>query len=148
MATDHIMTDEVKKLLISRLPFSTNAVTDFTPPTYMIKDDSGVLLIPEEFRPVFSIRAFTKLESDTLKKSFVNAKNNDENLIRSTARKATMGWRNMYDVGTGDEIPFEADELGQCTRALFDTLPLVVVSELLNYMSQVSGIIVSEVAGL
>jgi hypothetical protein len=148
-----ILTDDVRKALISKVPFSQSALIDYTPPTYLIREkDSegkdGEYLIPEEYRPVFKLRSFSKTEMDGIKKNITASKAPDEKYIRDITSKVVMGWTNLYDAGTMEDLEYKADITGGCDKVLWDLMPLQIVSEVLTYVSQISGLLPTERVGL
>ena len=104
-----MLTPEVRAALLSKIPFSVNATTEYTPKPYMtkIKDSEGKdtdeYSIPEEFRPVFTVRSFTKQESYDVKKVCTKG---EEKGIQEWTRKVVIGWKNMFDAGTLEEIEY------------------------------------------
>ncbi len=148
-----VLTDEVRKALISKVPFSVSATIEYTPPTYLTKtkDAQGNDLdyvIPEEYRPVFTLRSFTKIEMDTIKKNITTNKSPDERYIRDITRKVIVGWANLFDAGSMQDIEYKSDTTGGCDKDLWDMIPLQVVSEILTYVSQISGLLPTERVGL
>ena len=150
---EHTMTDEVRKLLLSKMPFSISSTIEYTPPTYTNKkkdaegNDTAEYEIPEDYRPAFTVRPFSKGEADNLRKVTAN-KTPDEAVLKSNTRKAVVGWRNMWDIGTMTELEYKADINGGLDKDLFDSIPLQVVTELFLYISTVSGILPAERLGL
>jgi len=146
-----MLTPEVRAALLSKIPFSVNATTEYTPKPYMtkIKDSEGKdtdeYSIPEEFRPVFTVRPFTKQESYDVKKVCTKG---EEKGIQEWTRKVVIGWKNMFDAGTLEEIEYKADPSGGADKDYFGTIPEYVVADILMYVSSISGILDKDKLGL
>jgi len=136
---------ELRQELLGLLPFSVDAKTEYTPRQFRKKKKEGEVetekyVIPEEFRPVFTMRCYNKGESDALRKLMLNIKDQDEDTLREWARKIILDWRNFYDAGTSNEIAYKADPSGGADKDLFTTIPAAVVSDLLFHGVKISGL--------
>ena len=146
-----MLTPEVRAALLSKIPFSVNATTEYTPKPYMtkVKDPEGKDIdeysIPEEFRPVFTLRSFTKQESYDVKKV---CSKGEEKGIQEWARKSVIGWKNLFDAGTLEEIEYKSDPTGGADKDLFSVIPEHVVADILMYVSSISGILDKDRLGL
>jgi hypothetical protein len=149
---EHVMTPELRKKMLTRLPFSRNASIDYTPAPYLVKDmdDAGKetdeYAIPEEFRPVFKVRPLSTEEKTKLGK--FTSKNMDETALRELIRTNITGIEKLFDAGTMEEIPFKGDNNGGMDKALFESLPVMVIRDLFVFISGISGLSTDERAGL
>lgn len=143
---DKTLTPEIRERLLSKLPFTQSATVEYTPECFLSKENDEYL-IPEDFRPVFTLRAFTRFEMDAVKKTCTPDKF-DEMGVRNVVRKCVMGWKNLYDAATSKEIDYTADANGGASKDIFDIMPIIVVTQLLQYLSQISGIIDIDKTGL
>lgn len=144
MMTDHVMTKEIREKLLTRLPFSRSASIDYTPTPYLTKDENGEYEIPEEYRPVFTVRPFSSDDKAKMDKQ----KMADEKLLRDITRGNITGVSRLYDAGTMKEIDFKADENGSMDKDQFNSLPVSVMRDLFIYISGISGLAPYEKAGL
>jgi len=139
-----ILTEEIRRELLGLVPFSAGSADDFTPPVYLKKNSEGGYAIPEEFRPVFKIRCFTVEEKRAVAKLLVNIKEADEETVTEAARKTVMGWKNLFDAGSNEEVVFKSAPDGSADHTLFSQIPAAVAGALLFHASRISGIIASE----
>ncbi|RPH42664.1 MAG: hypothetical protein EHM87_16125 [Burkholderiales bacterium] len=139
------MTPEVRAALLSKVPFSSSATIEYTPKSYFTKNDAGEYLIPEDFRPVFTVRPFLKAEIETVKKS---CSKGEENSVREWARKAVVGWVKLFDAGSMEEIDYVPDAIGGCDKTLWSMIPDHICGDILMYASSISGILDREKVGL
>jgi hypothetical protein len=142
------LTDEVKAALIGVAPFSTSQTMDFTPAVYMRKDADGSDIIPVEARPVFVIRPFSKGERDAAIKLSADVEKADSVEISEHCRKIVKGWRNLFDAGTGEDIPFKADALGICERELWESIPPMIRGAIFTRCIVISGLMFGDKLGL
>ncbi len=130
-----VMTPELQDELLGLLPYETEATVEFTPPCY--KRDT----FPVALRPVFELRQM----KDTTKKKIVEWQKKPSALtdeaVRDMARYHVVGWSNLRNVATNEEIPFEsaASDTG-AKLALFRMLPQKPVVEILFYLCRMAGI--------
>lgn len=137
------MSDEVKKVkwedvknqMVGLIPLTNAKSWEFTPKLY----DS----IPEEFRPIFKIKMFTMESSEKIRKiladSFTNDKkkktdNDDDKHIMDEIFNHFVGWKNLYDLGTGEVLAYNG------TREMFDLLPKSVVMKIFEEALVLCGI--------
>jgi len=139
-----VLNDEVKRELLGLVPFAAGSTDDFTPPQYLKTGADGGYLIPEEYRPVFKVRSFTVEEKRGVAKLLVNIKDSDDAAVVEAARKVVVGWRNLFDSGSGEEIFFKSAPGGGTDADLFSGIPAAIVGALLFHASRISGIIATE----
>lgn len=138
------LTEEQRQSLCGLMPFSADAVDEFTPELFSAVD--------EELRPVFKLRPFTEGEkervTDAMKRIVADPGKIDQKEIKDFARIALVGWDNVLDVATGDDIPFSADSRGACDKATFALLPSATVNAILKRVNTISGLLSAEALGL
>lgn len=143
-----ILNDDVRRELLGLVPFSVSSTDEFTPPMFLKKNVSGECLIPEEFRPVFKIRCFSVEEKRNVTKMLINIKDIPEEQVRESTRIVVVGWKNLFDAGSGEEIVFKAASDGGADPVQFSGIPASVAGSLLFHASKISGIIDAEKLGL
>lgn len=136
-----ILDEETRKQLLGYVPFSVDAKISFTPEEFnAIKDVS--------LRPVLEIRSLTQSEltqlrhnsqelaaNATAEKVLITA---DSNL--NVIRGCILGWKNLFDVGSKEEIEFSASPIGGCDEKLFQILPIWLKRSILNFVRKISGL--------
>lgn len=135
-------TDENKEALRGLAPFNPNEKFTFTPYQF------NKVGVPEELRPKFTIRTLPKGEHIDICRLFDNIKEAKESDINEAARKITVGWENLFDVATGEEIEFKSDATGACDKETFDLIPRVIRGTLLAKAREISGLYGGEKLGL
>ena len=149
--SEHVLDEETRKKLLTRLPFSRSASIPYTPKVYMTKvlDDKGKETdeyeIPEEFRPVFEVRPFSQSDKEKLKKI---EKNPDEKVLKEITRTNITDLSKLFDAGTMEEIPFKTDENKVMTLEQFESLPVIVQRDLYVFIAGISGLSAYERSGL
>jgi len=133
------MTAEQREALLGALPFDSSASIEFTPDFY---DDA-----PDEFSPVFTLRALSKGDYKELLKALSKAAKAvedgvgaDDSVTINLARKCIVGWRNLIDLGKSEEIDFESENDGGAKAELVNRLPNPVVSAILQRVIKISGL--------
>jgi hypothetical protein len=130
-----------RKALLGLMPFSQEGTLDYTP--------EGFDELPEEIRPVFKLRALKRGEIQTVKDITFDdkIKIKIEKLIKAI-RPAILGWDKVYDLATGNLIPFEASEDGGPTKELWERMPDTITTLLYREISVMSGLQKAEKQGL
>ena len=136
------LTEDEKKLLRGISPFNVNEKFSFTPHQY------ETLHVPKKLRPKFTIITIDKASHIVVCRIFDNVEAAKEEDILEMSRKVTVGWENLIDSATGEEIPFKADPLGGCDKATFELLPRVMHGTMLAKAREISGLIGGEKRGL
>ncbi|MDR2728508.1 MAG: hypothetical protein LBB56_05190 [Chitinispirillales bacterium] len=139
-----VLTEDIRRELLGLVPFSAGSSDSFTPPVFLKKNSENQYAIPEEFRPVFKVRCFTVEEKRAVTKLLVNIKEADEGAVTEAARIAVIGWKNLFDAGSGEELVFKPAPDGGADPALFSGIPAAVAGALLFHASRISGIIAAE----
>lgn len=150
-----VLDEATRQALLGLSPFSLNSTIDFVPASYKIKNKEGQYVIPEDLWPTFTIRPWTKVENEAVKKSLSKAStltgdqaNKAEAESKESVRKAIKGWSNLIDAGTCEEIEFESDAEGGASKVAFEQFPAALISDLLNKCCSVSGLLDMERLGL
>lgn len=147
MTTQKKMDARVREKLYGLLPFSTKATREFTPAMYTSDD------FPRAYRPVFKIRPFNKeeiVEARTLLKEMQSGKVDidKEDQLNDLSRKIVVGWSNLYDCGTGNEIEYKADDNGGAGQDLYDSIPTTAKAHILIEAVKISGLVDTAKLGL
>lgn len=143
-----MMDEDLRKKLHGLAPFSIKSTTKYTPPIY--GED-----IPEEFRPIFYIRPYSRAEIKSAKKVLAEISKSEEKIASMTAeesealeesiyelaRKVVMNWDRFYDAGSGSMIPYESDINGGVDKELFYLIPSTIVGMILAEAVKISGMI-------
>jgi hypothetical protein len=140
--TKRILDEETRKLLQGYTPFSVDATVNFIPQIYIdnIKDSS--------LHPIFKIRCMKQSETTQLKANYASSlkDKSDESIAKiasdnlSIIRACILGWSNLYDSGTGEEIEFKADPAGGADKTLWEILPRWLITSLMEYVKKISGL--------
>lgn len=144
--TVRILDEETRKQLLGYVPFSTEATIKFTPDEFKsIKD--------ETLRPVFEVRSLNQTEVIRMNKNSSGylVKDIDHEQIRDIAERnciiisaCILGWANLFDAGTGEEIEFKAAQSGGCDEKVFKRLPGWVQGSILEFVRRISGLSLAE----
>jgi hypothetical protein len=137
------MSLELREKLLGSLPFSVNASLWYSPAKY--KD------VEEEFRPSFEIKSFTKEEFIKAKKLLQDVKNAKEETLNEMVRKKIINWKNVFDLGTLEEICYKSDDAavnGGCDKVQFESIPPIIVGDLFFNIAKISGLIDMDKLGL
>jgi hypothetical protein len=148
---DNRMTPELRAKLLNRLPFSRNSTIDYTPKPYLTKtldtegNETEEYDIPEEYRPIFSLRPMSVEDKN---KMLSNSKGADEKTLRDFVRSCITNVSRFYDAGTMELIDFKSDAKGGMDKDQFENIPIMVIRDLFIYVSGISGLSPSERSGL
>ena len=134
------LNEEQKKMLEGLSSFNVNATIWYTAKAHMS--------LPEEIRPQFKVRPFRKNELEKVRKILSNIKDADEYELREYARLCIVDMANFYDAGTGELIEYKAAPDGGMDKDLYGTMPILVLSDILMYISRISGLLSPESRGL
>lgn len=146
MATQkkRVMDAETRKKLYGFLPFSKEATIEYTPEVFN-KEELG------EYTPVFIIRPFKKEEINKARSvisQIASVKEEDkekaeelENKASNYARLVIVDWKNVFDLGSGEEIKFECDDKGSLKEELYNDIPNTVKGLILAEAMKISGLI-------
>ena len=137
----HIFDKETREKLDGLLPFSQDAIDKYTPALFEDVD--------EKFRPVFHVRTFNRSEAEKVKRAFKNIKATREEELIEFARRVTVNWENLIDMGTEEEIEYLASEDGTgADKDTFKRLPTTTITQILKHASIISGLLDVEKLGL
>lgn len=136
-----ILDEEARKALLGYVPFSIDCRIPYTP-----KEFSS---IPDEtLRPIFELRSLNQAELIQLKKNSMGLKRDSSNEDVSRMadantqliRACVLGWSNLFDAGSGEEIEYTASPTGGCEEILFKRLPVWVVRSIMEQVRTISGL--------
>jgi hypothetical protein len=130
------LSEDQKKMLEGLTCFNVNSTV-----MYVAKPHTE---LPSEIRPEFKLRPFKKLELDRVRKLLSNVKESDESELREFARLCIQGFNRLYDAGTGELVEYVQAQDGGLSKDIFSTIPIVVVTDILLYVSRISGILPPE----
>ena len=141
MSEKRILDEETRKQLLGYVPFSVDVSTLFTPEEFNTIKDTSI-------RPIFTVRSLNQAELAQLKKNAVGmSKDTTPEAMTEIANKNTeilknciLGWVQLYDAGTGEEIPYDADK--------FKTLPSWMIRSIMGFVRKISGLETPDELGL
>lgn len=155
-----ILNEETKKALRGFLPFSCDSYLDFTPE--QIVNKTPPILV--EFQPKFSIRSMTKAEKNEYNSIRENIKTDEKGNTPTSEYKSAgeksikiyraclKGWRDFFDTGTGEEIPFVADasanETFGCSEESWNKIPDWIQIEISKEIRKISNLLPIEMLSL
>jgi hypothetical protein len=126
---DHILNEETKKALQGYLPFSCKCSVEFTPELLLGSK------VPENFLPKFKVRPLTKDEKTQIDSVYKNLPKKTEDMLSQDwaevgkslvpiFRGCLIGWRDFFDLGSGEEIVFTPETAGGgCSNESWDVIP-------------------------
>jgi hypothetical protein len=136
--TKRILDEETRRKLLGSLPFSSSVTIDCT---LVISD------LPD-FNPIFTVRSFTQQDVAQLKANGQSFGPNattaeisdvaDKNL--EVSRACISGWKNLIDIGTGEEVDFVGSASAGCDKAVYSNLPRWMRGELFSFIKKISSI--------
>lgn len=144
MATikDIVITSEMEAKLKGFAPIRSDGTFEYVPIAYREA--------PEQIRPTFTLKELSGLEAvetgdamrgemevDTEGKRKINIRQGSFTI--AVCRRGIQGWRNYFDLSTGNEVPFNRD---------LSRLPRDLLYELCNAILSGSALGKEEVAGL
>lgn len=127
----HQLDAETKKRLAGLLPANSDFSIEFTPPAY----DK----IEEEYRPIFTLKPWSEKEVTSIAKK-INKTPDDEAYMIDIIRQNVIGWSNMLNISTEEDVPFESADDGGVSPTLFQLIPKAIKVELFQEMARISGI--------
>lgn len=147
--TKRVLDLEMRKALMGYVPFSSKASSHYTPPPYLNLKDKTL-------HPVFEIRPFKQSELMELKKNYASLGDRPTAVEMSAMadkntqiiRGCLIGWHNLFDAGTGEEIIFKGDSNGGCEAEAWDALPVWLHRDFMEYVRKMSGLTGVEDLGL
>lgn len=145
-----ILDKEYRDQLKGLIPFSIGSTVEFTPKTF------ADMNLPDELKPVFTQRVFTKQEADQVKRLIVKSVSTESvdtkldqiDRLRDYGRKTIVGWKNIYNPETGEEVSFKACDKGGADPEYFMQLNPTILDEVVANASQISCLMPPEKVGL
>jgi len=104
-----ILDEKTKRILSGMLPFSPNSFVEWTPKEF--------LDLPAELQPSFNIRPFDKATIESLRKDGRDNKFGIDT-ARMTLKYAMTSWKNVFDLGTSEDIEFSQDAIDLLPESL------------------------------
>ena len=139
-----ILDEATRKLLHSVAPFSSASSIKFTP--------AFCEVLPENIRPVYILRGFTVeegAEMDELLESAAASKLEKWNQKAfALCRKVIIGWGNVFDIGSGEEVSYVPDPAGGIDKTLWAQHPINIKSALFTKAMNLHGLMDIEKLGL
>ena len=138
--TKRILDEETRKALLGYVPFSSDCSIPFTPDEFnQVKDES--------LRPVFSVRSMTQAEHAQIKHNSAGYAGATPDKIKqigdanlAVIRGCVIGWKNLFDAGSGEEIEFIPAASGGCDEKLFKIIPDWLTVKILDFIRTISGL--------
>lgn len=122
-----LILDEATRQKMARIvPFHCGAAPAWTPEEYNNDD------IPEDGRPRFYVRVLTNGESSTINRCLIEQTDSGVDEVIRILRSAVVRWERLYDLSTGEEIPFVADPAGGVSVEAWNRLPNGIVKRILR----------------
>ena len=140
------LTEEHRQALLGLMPFTQNGTIEYTPKAFEKLD------IPKNKKPVFKMRAYNKDEMNRIKKMLSDIQKNENadfnNDVREFSRLSIVGWKNMFDLSTGEEMEFKKSADGSIQKEQYELVPEFIVADLYKHACVVSGLMPKEIEGL
>jgi hypothetical protein len=139
---DFRLDEATRGALIGLMPFSQGGTIRFTPDICKV--------LPENIRPSFTHRALTRAEFNSVRDIYADENKgvDKQKALWEIARKTVTAWENIFDLATGEPIPYKQDSDGGLDKGLWESLPLVIRREIFTSVTIVSGLTEPEKAGL
>lgn len=131
------LTEEIKRKLEGSAPYSINGIHN-----YICKYHKILKEVPENFIPIFQLSVLSREEKQkisNLLKSGLEKATNEE--LRDLIKPKIKGWKNLYDIGNGEEIKYQADASGIVLDECFSRIPDNLCSDMLFEVIKISGLI-------
>ena len=141
---------EARARMMSLMPCASDGTYEWTPDVFREKNGDEYI-VPETQWPVFTLRSMTTQEHTALRKMVLSKANFDKSkpdqvlelsdMMHEAVRKIVTGWRNIIDVLSGNEYPYEQDPSGGILKEKWSRIPDIIKSELFQKVCQVCGLI-------
>jgi hypothetical protein len=131
MSDKIVLDEEMKKRLSGLLPTNSDFTVNITPSCY-----DG---IEEQFRPVFTLRPLNNKQLNDITKNLQTIAKDDSKAL-NILKGQIVGWSNVMNISTCEEVPFESDSDGSISNNLFNMLPKPVLSSLVVSLLNISGL--------
>lgn len=137
------LTPEIKQAMLGLLPFSIDAKIEFVPERFSQRPG-----VPPSMIPTFILRPLAVNEKKEALKLVKNLSTANEEDLSERTRKNVIGWKNLFDLSTGQEMAFVADNAGAAKKELFEQVPRTIVGDILFYLVKVAGLVDIEILSL
>ena len=125
----------MREKFLAVLPFSQDAVSDYTPDFFKRND------LPDDFTPIFSIRVPNNKEKKDLKKTLPKWPSMDSLVVEEECNvwldKLVLGWKNLFDSGNGEEIIYDTER----SMEQISMLPDILRSSLITHVWKITGLL-------
>jgi hypothetical protein len=85
--------------------------------------------VPDEYTPRLFLKSVSMREIEDLKKA-------DEEAQADFGRRILVGWKNLYNLTTGEKIEFRAAEDGGCDRELYRSLNYQIIKKVVEFSGE------------
>ena len=146
--TARVLDEATRKALQGLTPFSVKSTIKYIPEAFEKLD------VPEDCKPVFTIRGLTVAEGKELDEMVARAADNSDMMkFNSDAfdltRKCITGWVNLFDAGSGEEIEYKQDsQQAGADAETFDILPVTIKADLFRKVMSMHGLSGTDKASL
>ena len=110
-----------------------SVVTDTIDYVHEIED------VPVEFHPVFKLKSFTVEDSRKFKEISKKEDTDLDEVFENVLREHLVGWKNLYDLSTGEAFEYVADKDGGADEDTYFALPLGLRANILGFLHSLSG---------
>ena len=135
---EHVMDEGTRAKMRGLLPYSDKSVISIVPESYKALD------VDEKYKPVFCMRGLTRAEHMDLVQATQRATEGNTSEVTaiqlSVLRMIVIGWKNLFDGATGEEIKFSKDDDGGACASVFFALHYSVHIDLIGKMFEISGL--------
>jgi hypothetical protein len=128
-----VLTDEIRKKLLGFNPVSQEKGIAFTPEHYLKDPDL------KPFAPVFRQRPWTQNEMNEMQ-AVIQQGQFTNDTMKEMARVTVLGFENLLDLATGQEIEFAADDRGAPRKDVFQRWPAKLQFALFYHAQAMSGL--------
>ena len=94
--------------------------------------------VPEEFFPTFTLKSIKLKDVEKMKEIVTEYAEDEQKLeeyMLDILQANLVGWKQIYDISTGEEFVYDG------TEESFNTLPLKFKLDLVNVLYEISGLI-------
>lgn len=141
-----ILDDETRALLLGDLPFNPSSTIPFTPKQFLKKGSDGAFLLSDEFMATFILKGMSKQDRVNSRKLVLKVQkgsldNKDNEKLIELVRCNVVGWENVFDLGTKEEMVFKSDSEGGCDKDSFDRIPEAITGQIFFELARISGLL-------
>jgi hypothetical protein len=147
--TKRILDEETKKQLLGFYPFGSDQTIEFTP--------DQLPVIKSEYKVSFTVRALRQEEKHQLEVnggSIKETSTTDEVVCiidknKEVFRGCVLGCKNLFDLGSGEEIQYKSAPSGGMDKDIWKSLPdTAMKDQIIRFIRKISGLLSIEMLGL